>query len=125
MTTTYHTPVSVGAAANASTINSPLAELDAALINMASLTRQTVTSAKTIANSDNEGFLLTNGTFTITLPDSLTDGLKFLVFNRGTGTITFSASGTATLIGAASSISGQGASTLLYYNATDDEWYLF
>lgn len=34
MTTSYHTPVSTGAAANASTINNPLGQLDAALVAM-------------------------------------------------------------------------------------------
>lgn len=123
MTTNYHTAITTGAAANAATFNSPMGELDAALTNIASFTRQSVTGAKTIANGDDEGFLVTNGTFTITLPDSLNDGVKLLVFNKGTGTITFSASGTATLVAASSTIAGQGAACSLYYNATDDEWY--
>lgn len=33
MTTSYHTAIATGAAANASTINSPLGQLDSALIN--------------------------------------------------------------------------------------------
>lgn len=50
MTTNHHTPISTGAAANAATINSPLAELDAAIpTNIAVLSpAQTFTAAQKI-----------------------------------------------------------------------------
>jgi hypothetical protein len=35
MSTTYHTPITVGAAANASTVNTPLGQLDQAIKNLA------------------------------------------------------------------------------------------
>lgn len=89
MTTTYHTAITTGAAANASTINSPLGQLDSALTNtlggasvLAQVLREWAEAGAyevTAATVDSDGIITTAtvkwpdgsaGTFTTTTKNS-------------------------------------------------------
>jgi len=61
MTTNYHTAITVGAVANASTVNSPLAQLDAAITNIAG--GANVTDAVLKAWAEGEAYELTAITY--------------------------------------------------------------
>jgi len=61
MTTNYHTAITVGAVANASTVNSPLAQLDAAITNIAG--GANVTDAVLKAWAEGEAYELTSITY--------------------------------------------------------------
>lgn len=81
-----------------------------------------VSVAYTIAATDRNKFIDASGTFTITLPNSLSTGFEIAVFNSGPGTITFNAS---TLLAADASVvirKRYGAATAIHKGS--GLWYL-
>lgn len=87
-----------------------------------SATIQDKVAAYTLTESDNANIIHCDGTFTVTLPDGLSDGFQIVLNNVGTGTITITATTTLNTLGGANQIVSQYAIASFYHKASN-VWY--
>ena len=88
-------------------------DLDATIVSLTGTTSLDATYKGKIVEA--------NGTFTITLPNSMTTGMKLDVINVGTGVITFAAS--TTLQAKANTLADQWGGTSIYHRGSN-QWVL-